>query len=105
MIKIWLDDERKAPSGFIHLHSVNEVIDFILTSGYASFYLDLDHDLGVYNTDGGDAIKLINWLLQNGYHDNTFYKFRFHLHTANSVGYANMKSDIIRYFGQNALDI
>ena len=105
MVKIWLDDERKSPYGFIHFHSVNEVIDFILTSGYTAFYLDIDHDLGEYANDGGDATKLINWLLWNGYHENTGYTFKFHLHTANAVGYANMKSDIVRYFGQDALDM
>lgn len=105
MVKIWLDDERKSPSGFMHFHSVNEVIDFISTSGYTAFYLDLDHDLGEYADDGGDAIKLIYWLIENGYNEIPIYKFKFHLHTANAVGYANMKSDIVRYFGQNALDM
>ncbi len=98
MVKIWLDDERKSPSGFIHFHSVNEVIDFILTSGYTAFYLDLDHDLGEYANDGGDAIKLIYWLVENGYNKNEYYTFKFNLHTMNPVGRENMKAMIERYF-------
>ena len=98
MVKIWLDDERKSPSGFMHFHSVNEVIDFISTSGYTAFYLDLDHDLGEYASDGGDAIKLIYWLIENGYNENTNYTFKFNLHTMNPVGRENMKAMIERYF-------
>lgn len=98
MVKIWLDDERKSPSGFIHFHSVNEVIDFIDTSGYTAFYLDLDHDLGEYANDGGDAIKLIYWLIEHGYNENTYYTFKFNLHTMNPVGRENMKAMIERYF-------
>lgn len=98
MVKIWLDDERRSPSGFMHFHSVNEVIDFISTSGYAAFYLDLDHDLGEYASDGGDAINLIYWLIENGYNENAFYTFKFNLHTMNPVGRENMKAMIERYF-------
>ena len=47
-------------------------------------------------------LRFYDW---KGYHENPIYKFKFHLHTANAVGYANMKSDIVRYFGQNALDV
>ena len=98
MVKIWLDDERKSPSGFMHFHSVNEVIDFISTSGYTAFYLDLDHDLGEYASDGGDAIKLIYWLIENGYNENPIYKFKFNIHTMNPVGREDMKAMIERYF-------
>ena len=103
MFKIWLDDEREAPNGFHRCHSVNEAIDIIENSGYTSFMLDLDHDLGEYSGDGGDAISLIHYLLWNGYHENDFYTFKFRIHTANPVGMQNMKSDIIRYFGWDAI--
>ena len=29
MMKIWLDDIRKAPEGYVHCHSVNEAINVI----------------------------------------------------------------------------
>ena len=64
-IKIWLDDERDAPDGYIHCHSVNETINtiqFYEKYSVAIEELNLDHDLGVYAKDGGDAIKLIDWL-------------------------------------------
>lgn len=98
MVKIWLDDERVAPTGYIHFHSVNETVDFIKNSGYTNILLDLDHDLGEYSYDGGDAIKLVYWLIENGYNENADYTFTFNLHTMNPVGRENMKAMIERYF-------
>ena len=98
MVKIWLDDERTAPKGYMHFHSVNETIDFIKNSGYTNILLDLDHDLGEYSYDGGDAIKLILWLLENDYQNNKFYKFHFQIHTMNPVGRQNIQALIDRYF-------
>ena len=62
-------------------------ISFIFLSSFV-----FDHDLGVYAKDGGDAIKLIDWLCMR----ETFYKIV--LHTANPVGRANMQRTIDRYW-------
>lgn len=95
---VWLDDEREAPSdGYVHLHSVNESKSFILQN-QGEFNLDLDHDLGIYATDGGDAIELIKWLLNNGFNENEDYKFSFAFHTMNPVGKMNMMALVERYF-------
>lgn len=55
-MKIWLDDIRPAPNGYIHCHSVNEAIELIKTVKEPIEQLDLDHDLGDYAFDGGDGI-------------------------------------------------
>ncbi|WP_295365882.1 cyclic-phosphate processing receiver domain-containing protein [uncultured Succinivibrio sp.] len=94
-IKLWLDDEREAPSGYIHCHSVNEAISrikFFEKHSVAIEELNLDHDLGDFAKDGGDAIKLLDWLCGR----ETFYKIV--LHTANPVGRANMQRTIDRYW-------
>ncbi|SFS32569.1 hypothetical protein SAMN02910357_00142 [Succinivibrio dextrinosolvens] len=94
-VRIWLDDERAAPDGYVHCHSVNEAInqiEFYEQKRVTIELLDLDHDLGDYAKDGGDAIKLIDWLCER----NTFYKIV--LHTANPVGRANMMRTINRYW-------
>ena len=54
--------------------------------------LDLDHDLGDYCSDDGDAIKLLDWLAERG----TFYPVK--IHTANPVGRQNMERMINRYW-------
>ncbi len=94
-VKIWLDDERDAPSDYIHCHSVNETIKKIQECEKNAVFieeLNLDHDLGEYANDGGDAIKLLDFLVQR----ETFYKVK--LHTANPVGRANMQRVIDRYW-------
>lgn len=96
--RVWLDDERKCPcTDFESFHSVNEVIEFVKTH-VGMIVFDLDHDLGIYAQDGGDAIRLIYWLLENGYHENKDYAFAFRFHTMNPIGRANMEALVQRYF-------
>lgn len=94
-MKIWLDDIRPAPSGYESAKSVNEAISLIVEAEENLIeveMLDLDHDLGDYYFDGGDAIKLLDWLAER----ETFYPVR--IHTANPVGRANMERMIARYW-------
>ena len=94
-MKIWLDDLRPAPEGFKTVQSVNEAVALILDAENNNIeieVLDLDHDLGDYSKDGGDAIKLLDWLAERG----TFYPVR--IHTANPVGRANMERMLNRYW-------
>ena len=94
-IKIWLDDIRPAPEGYVHKKSVNETIKFIgqcLAEGTEIEEFDLDHDLGDYACDGGDAIKLLDYLAEY----ELFYPIKFH--TANPVGRANMERVIERFW-------
>ena len=89
-MKIWLDDIREAPKGWCHCHSVNETIRIMQTENIEE--LDLDHDLGDYACDGGDAIKLLDYCVENG----IFPKVK--IHTANPVGRQNMIRMIERYW-------
>ena len=94
-MKIWLDDLRVAPYGYMLAHSVNEAIALIESaerSGEKIEVIDCDHDLGDYFTDGGDGIKLLDWLCER----ETFYPIA--LHTANPVGRDNMMRLINRYW-------
>lgn len=100
-MKIWLDDLRPAPLGYgyIWVRSVNEAINCIKNheimfkkSGGKHIYrvelIDCDHDLGDYAYDGGDGIRLLDWLEFHG------YNFPIRLHTMNPVGRDNMRSII-----------
>ena len=87
-IKIWLDDVRPAPSGYIHCRSVNtakKIISQAEDTGQIIEVLDLDHDLGDYSIDGGDGIKLLDWLESR----QKYYPVK--LHTMNPVGRQNMQ--------------
>lgn len=94
-MKIWLDDLRPAPEGYMWARSVNQAIAMIENAEEKKQpveLLDLDHDLGEYFPDGGDAIKLLDWLAER----ETFYPIK--IHTANPVGRQNMVRMINRYW-------
>ena len=95
MIKIWLDDIRPAPNGYFHCRNVNEAklkIAHCEAEKNEIEVIDCDHDLGDHAADGGDGIKLIDWLAER----KTFYPIK--LHTQNPVGRENMQLEINRYW-------
>ena len=96
-MKLWLDDLRLVPYGYEGVKSVNEAKQLILEAehnGIEIEVLDLDHDLGDYADQGGDAIRLLDWLAER----KTFYPVE--IHTSNPVGRANMERILARYWGE-----
>lgn len=123
-MKLWIDDVRPAPEGYIWCKSVYDAIGCIWTFEKAMFTLkweydtadmpifskyvmnksallekmdeyrieliDLDHDAGDYALDGGDYIKLLDWLEEAG------RNYPIRIHSANPVGVANMRRIIER---------
>ena len=118
IMHLWLDDIREVPEiyenytvrdekGFgmntyivYKVKSVDDAITLtksaIDNNRYDGYLFDLDHDLGEYAKDGGDAIKFIDWLIEN-YHDKNM-KFKFHFHSMNPVGVENMKNAVSKYW-------
>ena len=66
MMKLWIDDIRPAPDGFIWCKSVNQAKAAITAYehqySYDNILIDLDHDAGDYFNDGGDYFKILDWL-------------------------------------------
>ena len=96
-MKLWLDDLRPVPYGYEGAKSGNEAKKLIQEAehnGIEIEALDLDHDLGDYADQGGDAIRLLDWLAER----ETFYPVE--IHTANPVGRANMERILARYWGE-----
>ena len=97
-MRLWLDDVRPAPEGYIWCFSVNGAIAWIKNSEYEKYayggkgveLLDLDHDLGDYAADGGDGVKLLDWLEETG------RNYPIRIHSANVVGVQNMRRIIER---------
>lgn len=52
--------------------------------------IDIDHDAGDYAFDGGDYIKLLDWLEETG------RNYPIRIHSMNPVGVANMRAIIER---------
>ena len=94
-MKIWVDDMRPAPKGYVAARSVEETIRIIERTesrGEPIELIDLDHDLGEYAQFGGDAIRILDYLVER----KTFCPVR--IHTANPVGRANMERIIRRFW-------
>ena len=47
--------------------------------------IDIDHDAGDYASEGGDYIKLLDWLEETG------RNYPIRIHSANAVGIINMR--------------
>ena len=103
-MKIWVDDVRPAPIGYIWVKSVNEAIERIEDSeirvGMLDYnnplceedirelsidVIDLDHDAGDYAHDGGDYIKILDYL------EETERNYPIRIHSMNPVGRENMR--------------
>ena len=110
-MKIWIDDIRPAPEadGYITCKSVNLAKKLIIAweSGYICNdkaekeemlevfgpnieLIDIDHDAGEYAHDGGDYIKLLDWLEETG------RNYPIRIHSMNVVGVENIRRIIQR---------
>ena len=119
-MKLWIDDVRIAPEGYIWCKSVNEakrliqeneeiynkilneirvgIINDEIEKGSIEEHelwkkaglqeitlIDIDHDAGDFVDDGGDYIKLLDWL------EETERNYPIKIHSMNVVGVANMR--------------
>ena len=97
-MKLWIDDIRPAPDGYVWKKSVNDAISFIQRLEWYDKYItditlefiDIDYDAGDYVSDGGDYIKFLDWLEETG------RSYPIHIHSMNPVGVANMRRIIER---------
>ena len=94
-VKVWVDDVRPKPAeNDIAFHSVNEVIAYLasIKGGSVRVLLDLDHDAGDFSCDGGDYIRILDWIEDTGFAlDNPEVCIAFRIHSGNPVGRANMQ--------------
>ena len=98
-MKLWIDDIRPAPNDYFWVCTVNQAIRIIRRiENYDKEHnhenslelIDIDHDAGDYVFDGGDYIKLLDWLEETG------RNYPIHIHSMNPVGIANMRTIIQR---------
>lgn len=105
-MKLWIDDIRPAPEGYIWARSTNDAIIIIDSYNKLLDYIcykieepqtlpwfeviDIDHDAGEYVNCGGDYIKVLDWMEEH------HLKAPIHLYSMNPVGVANMRRIIER---------
>lgn len=91
-MNLWIDDVRPAPDGYKWCKSVNEAVDLIeaVEGHFCISIIDIDHDAGDFAHDGGDYIKLLDWL------EETNRNIPIRIHSMNPVGVENMRRIIQR---------
>ena len=93
-MKLWIDDLRPAPDlSYFCMPSVNLAKAYIIyceECGRPLELIDIDHDAGDYASDGGDYIRLLDWLEETG------RNYPIRIHSMNPVGVANMRAIIER---------
>ena len=95
-MKLWIDDVRPAPDDeWIWAKTVYEAIGAICFYEHNmlddTITISLDHDAGDYAKDGGDYIKILDWLEDKNIVDTGYF---FHIHSMNPVGVQNMRAII-----------
>ena len=86
MKKIYLDDVRTIPEGFIGLRSFKEFVTYIEANGLP-YFISFDHDLGLQESGYDCAKWLVAYCL-----DNEMELPDFVVHSQNPVGKQNIAS-------------
>lgn len=92
-MKLWVDDVRKAPDGYMWARTTNDAISIIRIAVESCInveVIDLDHDSGDYAYDGGDYIKILDWMERHR------VSIPIRIHSMNPVGVQNMRAIIKR---------
>ena len=93
-MKLWIDDVRPAPEGYVWCKSVSEakvmiveieqrIFNKVYDHSFAIVLIDVDHDAGECAYLGGDYIRLLDWLEETG------RNYPIRIHSQNPVGIAN----------------
>jgi hypothetical protein len=94
-MKVWLDDVRPAPAGWVHVLTPEAAIDLLRSDDVEE--ISLDHDLGLF-TEGGkertgyEVLVFIEREVAMG--TATFTVPEIHIHSANAVGRRRMTQAI-----------
>ena len=88
-MKVFLDDRREAPEGWIRCYWPHEVISLLITGDVTE--ISLDHDLGDDERGTGyDVISWIEcWVITNG-----FIPPKIHIHTDNPAARQRMEAGV-----------
>jgi hypothetical protein len=90
-MRIFLDDERPAPQGWVRAFWPDEVIALLKAGGVTE--VSLDHDLG--NDDRGTGYDVVLWV-EEAVATRGFVPPRLVVHSANSSARAKMEQGIAK---------
>ena len=85
-MKLFLDDMRPAPDGWLLVSSVSEALVWLETETVT--HLSLDHDLG--NDSGETGYDVLVWIENACYFQESYKPPKILIHSANPVGRKRM---------------
>ena len=88
-MKVYLDDERKTPDGWVRVYWPDEVIELLKTGDVTE--VSLDHDLG--DDDRGTGYDVLLWLEEQVV-VNGVSPPKLRVHSANTSARAKMEAAI-----------
>lgn len=95
MVKLWLDDVRPAPEGWILCRWPEDVIEVLdEDSDIQVTHISLDHDLG--DDDYGTGYDVLVWLEKHVYFNPLYVLPMITIHSANPVARQRMEAAITR---------
>ena len=98
MIKLYLDDERETPEGWIRVYWPDEAIEYLKQGKVEE--ISLDHDLG--DDKRGTGYNVLLWI-EEQVMTNNFKPPKIRIHTANSSAREKMEAgvrSIDKYFSE-----
>src|SRR5687767_10496793 len=87
-VKLWLDDERPAPPGWVRANTATEALRLLAEGDVEE--VSLDHDLGIEET-GYDVVL---WIEEKVFTDPTYSPPRMRVHSANISARKKMEQGI-----------
>jgi hypothetical protein len=93
-MKVYLDDVREAPDGWVRTHTPSETIELLLAGKVRE--LSLDHDLGLDTAESEQTgYSVLSWLEAEIAHERWPFPLpQITIHSANPVGQERMKRAI-----------
>lgn len=89
-MKIWLDDERQTPEGWVRVYWPTEAIELLELNEVET--ISLDHDLG--DDDRGTGYDVLVYIEERSFNEPTYKVPNLLLHTMNPVARAKMQRTI-----------
>ncbi len=86
-MKIYLDDERKTPDGFVRTYSVEETINLIKNNDGEVECVSLDNDLGTGFAEGREVMK---WIEEQSFNNTLMPIPHLLIHSGNNVAVDEM---------------
>jgi hypothetical protein len=94
-VRVWLDDVREAPEGWVHVRTPEEAINLVRTGEVEE--ISLDHDLGLVDQNSKEVTgyDVLTWIENEvGSGRATFAVPTIHVHSANAAVYTRMTQAI-----------